>query len=696
MKLDQTGQFSYRPDIDGLRAVAVLSVMIYHINANLLPGGFVGVDVFFVVSGFVVTASLIGTNASSLPVFIRDFYARRLARILPALVLMLVTSAFLATLFIPNAWLSGFSETTAKYAFFGLSNWILQSNTETYFAPRSEFNPYTHTWSLGVEEQFYLLAPFLVYFWIRAARVGQEGGVRVASGALIALTIASIIACIWVAKVLPTVAFYFIGTRLWELALGVLLFLMTYVAHKTAAGMDSRRSNWISSLGAGVGAVLVVFSLCFADSGSFPWPWALGPVLGTLLLIGSAQTRQTDPVRRALASPPTVWLGKRSYSLYLWHWPVYVLMRWTTGLDSWPLVMVALALTFVLASLSYRFIEQPLRHNARLEGFSAGTRIAFFLAFPIIGFMLVSQFFNYQGRLSLSTVAHNRTDWYVSSRMRHEGAGERACEVSIERNGFEGGRETRFVPQQCKGAALKPQVFVLGDSHAGMLSAVVDQLAAEHGLRGRIFSFPGCSYMSLKAPMSGAADAGCVAFNIAATRKILSESQPGDVVLLSSLRLERYGDQWASFEVGDMYSKMYSPEKMSQRRAALEEARQWLKAFSDHQLRVIFTAPTPVFKAPPYRCSDWFNRMNPICVGQNQIPRHELERLRQPILDAMRTLEDEFPGVSVVDTFPVLCPEPVCRADKNGRPLFFDGDHLSGYGDFVVYPVFEQAILSVN
>jgi len=160
----------YRPDVDGLRAIAVLSVMIYHLNSAFLPGGFVGVDVFFVISGFVVTSSLVAGRSASLPAFVGEFYARRLARIVPALVLALVVSAFAATLFIPEAWLSSLSERTAQYAFFGLSNWVMQANSDFYFAPRAEFNPYVQTWSLGVEEQFYLISSYTFGFGRSAER----------------------------------------------------------------------------------------------------------------------------------------------------------------------------------------------------------------------------------------------------------------------------------------------------------------------------------------------------------------------------------------------------------------------------------------------------------------------------------------------------------------------------------------------
>jgi peptidoglycan/LPS O-acetylase OafA/YrhL len=164
----------YRPDIDGLRALAVVSVVFYHTGAKWLPGGFLGVDVFFVISGFVVSASLADSSAPTFWGFLAEFYARRLARIAPALVVMLTFAAIAATLFIPKAWLSGISERTALGAFFGLSNRILQSNPDTYFAPRTEFNPYTHTWSLGVEEQFYVICPMLLFVWVRVTAKGKD------------------------------------------------------------------------------------------------------------------------------------------------------------------------------------------------------------------------------------------------------------------------------------------------------------------------------------------------------------------------------------------------------------------------------------------------------------------------------------------------------------------------------------------
>jgi peptidoglycan/LPS O-acetylase OafA/YrhL len=156
------------PYIDGLRAVAVLSVMLYHLHASWLPGGLAGVDVFFVISGFVVSASVGELESMRLSRFVLYFYSRRVQRIAPALIVCLLVTALVSALLIPSAWLSDANAKTGIFAFFGLANVILARTGDDYFAPRVEFNPYVHTWSLGVEEQFYLVFPLLFFLWVGA------------------------------------------------------------------------------------------------------------------------------------------------------------------------------------------------------------------------------------------------------------------------------------------------------------------------------------------------------------------------------------------------------------------------------------------------------------------------------------------------------------------------------------------------
>ena len=683
----------YRPDIDGMRTIAILSVMIYHLNNLWLPGGFIGVDIFFVISGFVVTSSLNFSKSDTFFSFIAEFYARRLARILPALVFVLIVSVIAASLFIPPAWLSAHSDLTALMAFFGLSNWVMQNNQDAYFAPRAEFNPYTHTWSLGVEEQFYVIAPLIVYFCLRFARSNNSKDERMVVSTLMVITIVSLTACFLASKNNPTAAFYFIGCRFWELSLGVLLFLATYQSanSKTKPALTKIVYQHVS---AWFGLGLNVIALFFANASNFPWPWAVLPAVGTVLMIGSAGTLPHNSiVRRTLSLSPMVWIGKRSYSLYLWHWPVYVLMRWTVGLNTLHLFFIAVLASFTLALFSYNFIEQPLRHNPLIEQKPKWLRITSFLLLTIAGYYSVGFLINKKRLYSLSIVTRNRIDWYAQNRMPYPNVGERNCDVDIQHYNVGTGRETRFVPKECKIILPNKRMYVLGDSHAGALSPMFEQICAEQGITVSRYSFTGCSYLDFKEPMnSSRRPPGCLEFSKTIKDLTLATSKSGDIVLLPSLRMTRYADNWERFDEKDMRELMYNPEALKSREEAITDSKQWLEPFSEKRLQVVFVAPTPLFKAPPYRCSDWFNRNNPVCIGQNQQSRAELEQLRGPIVSTMNVLAQTFSNIQVWDPFPLLCPDDLCKVYKDGHPLFFDGDHISGYANLLLYPDFKRAI----
>lgn len=683
----------YRADIDGLRAIAVLSVMLYHLNNAWLPGGFAGVDVFFVISGFVVTASLASNGGLPFHQFIASFYARRLARIVPALVVTLLASALAATLFIPHAWLSGLSDETARYAFFGLSNWILQHNTDIYFSPRAEFNPYTHTWSLGIEEQFYVIVPILLFFWTWRQTRARGSHHKYVIGALAMVCAISLGICIWVSKTDPAMAFYFIGARFWELGLGALLFLLTQKCK------PPEHSHIISAIyfGPFVGIAGLAVALVFSNPSAFPWPWALLATSAAVLMIGGNHALTENPVRRILASPILVWVGLRSFSLYLWHWPVYVVIRWTVGLESFASYAAALGLTFFLSTACYRWIERPFRHNQLIKTRSNPLRILFFIALICAGLLTVNFLFSHPHQLSLSKVSRHPADWYRSDLHIYPELNQTPCQSQVSITDFSGGKIVRAIPVNCQGIELSGQaVYVLGDSHADMLVPTFKQLSAEQGKRVEIFVFPGCSYINFRAPMSGQFSQECINFNRQARDQIAADAKPQDMVVLPSLRMERYGDQWASFHIPDMHEKMHGQEATKERQAALVDARQWLDPLTRKQISVLFMAPPPIFQAPTFRCADWFNQRNPICIGSNQQSRAELERLRGPIVSAMQTLAQSQPLIQVWDPFPTLCPGQTCSTFKDARPLFFDGDHLSNYGNLVIYPELNQWVRKIQ
>ncbi|MDT7835871.1 acyltransferase family protein [Aquabacterium sp. OR-4] len=333
--------------VDGLRAIAVLSVVAFHLNA-WLPAGFVGVDVFFVISGFVVFGACSTLDPTRLRDFLLGFYARRVIRIVPALLVCVLVSFGLMVLFVPLGTDGRFSERntlTALAALVGGANIALSAGAADYWSPRSEFNPFTHTWSLGVEEQFYLLAPFVFLAWYRG---------RKASAALVlaAMAMASVfVAAAWGTSVK---SFYLLPARFWELAAGVALYMC----------MPWWRGRLLSYRGdvlAACGVVLLGTSFLVTGTGTFPWPGAALPVAAALMLIMAVVARPDGWLNRVLTLRAVQWVGKRSYAIYLWHWPVFVFLRWTVGLESVPVQFGALAATLLLGAASMVWVEQPAK-----------------------------------------------------------------------------------------------------------------------------------------------------------------------------------------------------------------------------------------------------------------------------------------------------------------------------------------------
>ncbi|MCS0583396.1 acyltransferase [Massilia pinisoli] len=357
----------YRPEIDGLRAIAVLPVILFHAGFKLFSGGFVGVDIFFVLSGYLIT-SIILKDLAAEQFSVSQFYVRRARRILPALTVVLLVSFPLAVwLMLPDE-LKRFGQSVMAVATFS-SNLFFWLKTD-YFAPAAEEQPLLHTWSLAVEEQYYVLFPLLLILaWRRGTgrMAGIVGGLAIGS-----FVLASV-----VQQQHPQAAFYLLPTRAWELLAGSLAAIVPRLGGNPAFG--PRRSE----LGAGLGFALILWALFMFD-GHAPVPPAqmLIPVLGTALVIHCTHGRTL--VGRLLASRPCVALGLISYSAYLWHQPVLAFgkLKYFNGVPS-GLVMALVALSLLLGYLSWRFVELPVRTvqwrilkaRAPVLGMAAGTLV---------------------------------------------------------------------------------------------------------------------------------------------------------------------------------------------------------------------------------------------------------------------------------------------------------------------------------
>ena len=671
----------YLPYIDGLRAIAVLSVVAYHLDARWLPGGFTGVDMFFAISGFVVSASVERLPPLGMAASMFRFYARRLRRIAPALVACLLLTCIASALFIPQGWLNDTSRRTGLMAFVGMSNWILAGTGDDYFSPKVDFNPYTHTWSLGVEEQFYLLFPLMFMAWLRGGRW------RWISTALFVAGVAGSVAYAFRLSEGGggIAAFYLTTSRFWQLGAGVLLYQCMVFRDERAPG--KRGTAWPSAALRQVGICLSILALAagvlLARPGHSPWPDGAWPVLGTLGVLALVYRNQQGWLGRLLSRPLMVAIGRISYSLYLWHWPVFVLFRWTVGLESLPARLLALLLAFGLAIASYRWVERPLRHAPGL------VRMPHWRFVGAAAVVVVACGFGYSrlsahaDAYSLSTVNRHADEWYPQG----DGVAKDGCVVEQQKQAAGGDTAWYYARSGCRMAAgPMRRLFVAGDSHASAYVEMLQRFVLETGEPVTLYAEGGCALVGLR-PARERVPA-CRRYAEETMADISANARRDDVLFLPGLRLPRLSEQWVLMDERKALEQVFGRRSRAARQKAEQEAIASLRPLARRGVRIVFEAPTPVLRAPAYRCSDWFNRANTICERGLAIDRAFLERYREPALDALDRIAKRLPGASVWDPFPLLCRERICSAFRDGHPLFFDGDHLSGYANRMLLPAF--------
>jgi peptidoglycan/LPS O-acetylase OafA/YrhL len=357
----------YRREIDGLRAIAVLPVILFHAGIDLFRGGFVGVDVFFVISGYLITGIIIGDLESDKGFSLYRFYERRARRILPALYLVMAVSTLFAWLLLIPDQLENFGQSLVATTLF--ANNILLAMTSDYWDITTELKPLVHTWSLSVEEQYYVLFPlFIAFLWKTARRP-----VIIATAAMLVLSLA---VAEWGARSGNLGNFYLPFGRVWEIFAGSLCAY--WHRHHAIAKNDAAAF-------AGLGMILVsVFA--YSEATPFPSLYGVLPVLGTALLVLFATS--DGMVGRLLGWSPFVWVGLLSYSAYLWHQPVFAFTRAFMKFRPEPVFLAALTpMIFLLAYLSWRYLETPFRNKARIGNTVLwGSAAAFSLIFVAVGF----------------------------------------------------------------------------------------------------------------------------------------------------------------------------------------------------------------------------------------------------------------------------------------------------------------------
>ena len=663
-------KLEYRPDIDGLRTIAVCAVVTFHAFPGFLPGGFVGVDIFFVISGFLITGILVREYDLTGRVSLAEFYARRARRLLPALLTVLATTLVLGLWLLPaTGELQSLAHSTLAALFFA-SNIFFALQPSGYFAAAPETYPLLHTWTLAVEEQFYIIWPLLIPLvgWI-ASGIGI--GRRRALWALFAIVFLASLACSIVVTVWrPTLAFYLTPFRGWEFAIGAMLSLL----------LHGDRAWWHRGASAisVVGLVLIGSSLyLFNNETPFPGWIAIVPTSGAALLLAAGAVRPANPVSRMLATPPAVYIGKLSYGWYLWHWPLLAMVRsHALGKPDSLSLIAAIIVSFVLSALSFHFIETPVRgqswalfRSTRSALISAGTMLMTGAAMTGVIWIVANHTLSTSPRLARIAEAMRANDLGSSF--------PPACNNYATSFRALPALETCLLGRH----GANRIVIVIGDSHGFHLVPMLDRWGRARNVAVLPRTRGGCRPLSDDMPLAGIRSteanlADCKTFNDAVFAEMQTLATSGRLVGVM------VGSRWQQdrepFAIPNHQPPNGSgPITDISRLVALSHA---------HHFRIAMTRDTPFFAFDIPRC---LARRDTIACS---ISRKAADGARSVANAAITRLAGQERTVRAFDPSQVICDARFCYPDRNGVVLFKDQGHLSIVGSRALEPLLRRSI----
>ena len=650
----------YRREIDGLRALAVLPVMLFHAGFSGFSGGFVGVDVFFVISGYLITGILISEQAAG-TFTLTGFYERRARRILPALFVVLLACLPFAWAWLLPSDLKAFARSLAAAAI-SLSN-VLFWRESGYFDTSSELKPLLHTWSLGVEEQYYMVFPLLL---LGLARWRPHWTPHVLwAGAALSLALAQ-----WAALRQPSLAFYLLPTRGWELLAGALLAY--YHSHPVTRIPHAAALNQAGSL---LGLAMVAYAvLRFDQHTPFPGVYALLPTLGAVLMIACAQPGTW--VGCLLATPLLVGIGLISYSAYLWHQPVLAFARYYLVEQPSPAIMAALLLLVMgLAYLSWRYVERPFRHkhgvSRRTIFLGSAIGCSLFCLLGVAG--QLTQGFAWKFDTMVRTIDHSKTETQKRdacwSRLSHDQSFTHACELGDKR---------------------QPASFVLlGDSHAGTLVDALHQQAQAQGSHGLDFTFRSCiPVMSSQSTERDETSQTCQALRQAFFDPASLNALPPTVILAArwtlAMEQQRSNNGEGGQEEGASFSLHSAQTATLGYQAALaQDYAHSVQRLLQQGKTVILVYPIPEMSWDvPNRLARLYLRDGRLSVDSASTSLASFIQRNQRTYAALDRI-GTHPRLIRVKPASLLCDTAVkgrCAAQLHGLPLYFDDDHLSTAG----------------
>ena len=639
----------YRPEIDGLRAFAVVAVIINHFNQVLLPSGYLGVDIFFVISGYVITSSLAGRESRNFLDFLTGFYERRIKRLVPALVVFVLITSLLICFFNPAP------ETalrTGAFSLFGFSNVFLFQESTDYFAKSTQLNPFTHTWSLGVEEQFYLLFPLLIWFSGFGKQTPQ--GARNLFFLVGAFTIASLLGFIYLYQVNQPAAYFLMPTRFWEMAAGCLVFIGFQKRARIEQALEQVPPLLI---------VAVMTAIMFRPIGGRGGTIVI-VILAAVLI---ACLKKGTAAYQFFTHEKVVYVGLISYSLYLWHWSVLSISRYTVGIHWWSVPIQILAM-FLLANLSYTKVER-----LRYSGIWARFSILYGLLITGIASLFLMWVYSFSQKLYLSSLVSD--EWQYGSHWK----GWSDCSYFK----FPSINKSDSVCKKAIHNSVIPSIFVIGDSHAGHIATATKRASHELGLSivtgFAAGCYPGISY--------GQTSPRCNDTNNAINWGLRSDS-------VKTFILTGYHN--LAYQ-GRLHENLSSPYTINQIQLdALENGVDNLIAriLAAEKKVILVIGSHELIKNP----SDVVLPLTWTSSAQAlNVPASLIKRRNRDMYAYVERLKKKYESLQVIFLADLFCDRKYCHAfDSKGRMFFQSQDHLAPHASDYIAPVLKAELIKAS
>lgn len=631
---------TYRPDIDGLRAVAIIFVLFFHGGLTLFPSGFIGVDIFFVISGFLIT-SIIHNSLQKGHFSFVEFYNRRLWRLQPVFVCLLVTTLVVTLFFYLPEDLLQYIKSARKTSLF-ISNDFFQRVTTDYFSPNNSQLPLLHTWSLSIEWQCYLLLPIAIFSLYRIF------GERHISKIIYLLTGIFFVLTLYCSVNYPVKTYYQLWSRIFEFLVGA-----SVVFAVSRFSVNKYFLNVIS-----IAAIATLFYIATRSNihSGFPNGYALILCLATALLIAAGSNHQESVLTRVLSLKPLVFTGLISYSLYIWHWPLFALIRYL-GIEETPVVLFCLfSLTFIIAYLSWRFIEKPMRQFNKMA-FGYSLTCLFILPAAIIHFgdYVIKNHEGYPRRFKETLAIDTQLKQYASSQRP-------LCllekNVEVDTNCVLG----------AKGVTSKTG-FMIGDSYSNHFWGFIDTLAQKADIS--ILSHATVACLAL--PRISQYDWGARVYKACHEQTAryynMIKTNHYDFVIL--------GENWDAYLANRLIMQNPSEQAKTAIENSLDEALQIITASGAKPVLIKSIALSGNTYECFYEHIKQRRNYNPEQCAYDVTLE---ERLWQD--DLFLRMQKKYTQLAIIDPIAVQCPEGRCKADINGVPVFRDPGHITDYAAY--------------